>query len=123
VAILALLLLTGCGDRNDASEPATSQRAFVDQANRICGSAATSAERVARLRRLAPPPAVKDLYGQLLRAEEDALAASEAARNPAETPEGDPLVPLAIAEGKIAGYARRLGVKACATPPAGKMPP
>jgi hypothetical protein len=129
-ALLVVLLLAGCGGGHGASEPAVSRRAFVAEANRICRSSGTGAELLARLRRLRPPAAVKDVYGQLLRAEEDALAASEPARNGtetartgSETPEGDPLVPLAIAVGKIAGYARRLGMDACAAAPAGRMPP
>jgi hypothetical protein len=95
---------------------------FVAGANRVCREAATRADRLAGLRRLRPPAAAKDLYGHWLTAEREALAAASRLEHPAEEPEGDPVVRLAIAEGKIAGYSRRLGAHACDQPQAGTLP-
>ena len=43
--------------------------------------------------------------------------------DPKQQIEGDPLVPLAIAEGKIEGYAARLGARVCEAVPTVTMPP
>jgi len=114
VLLLAFaLLVAGCGSGH-AAKPRLSVKAFRAEASRICAEARTHAGRLARLRKLRPPLQAEDLYARWLRAERDAV---EAAKPPEETttqPLFDARVPLAIAEGKIAGYARRLGVAACA---------
>jgi hypothetical protein len=121
---LAVLVLAGCGHTaGGGSRPVLSRGEFVTQANRVCGDAPTRAARVAGLSRIRPPAAGKDLYDHWLAAERDALAAAKELENPTKKPEGDPLVPLTIAEGKITGYARRLGAHACEEPQAGTIPP
>jgi hypothetical protein len=125
--LLPLVLLAGCGGGSGSGSttttPPTSRQSFVERVERVCRDAASGAERVAGLRRLRPPLAFKDLYGHWLHAEEDALAATEALSDPAQDAEGDPLVPLVIAQGKIVGYAQRLGAEVCATGPAVRIRP
>lgn len=107
------LALAGCGGSH-APKPRLSVKAFRAEVGRICAEAKTHAGRLARLRKLRPPRQAEDLFSRWLRAERDAV---EAAKPPQETtpqPLFDPKVPLAVAEGKIAGYARRLGAPACA---------
>ena len=58
-----------------------------------------------------------------LRAEEDALAAATSLTDPSKKTEVDPAVALAIAEGKVTGYARRMGAETCAKRTIGTMPP
>ncbi len=121
---LAVLVLAGCGHTaGSGSRPVLSRSAFVAQANRVCGDASTRTARIAGLRRIRPPAAAKDLYDHWLEAERDALAAEKELENPTGGSEGDPLVPLTIAEGKITGYAGRLGAHACEEPQAGTIPP
>ena len=121
---LAVLVLAGCGHTaGSGSRPALSRSEFVAQANRVCREASTRAARIAGLGRIRPPAAAKDLYDHWLAAEREALAAAKELEHPTEKPKGDPLVPLTIAEGKIAGYARRLGAHACEEPQAGTIPP
>ncbi len=120
--MVVVVVVAGCGGKR-AAEPATAPRSFVAEASRICRTARTDAGRVFRLRRLRPPPDARDVFGHWLKAEEDFLAASDAARGPVDPDGGDPLVPVAIAAGKIAGYARRLGLPGCASGRAVTMPP
>ena len=121
---LAVLLLAGCGHTaGGGSKPALSHGEFVAQANQVCRDTSTRTARIAGLGHLRPPAAAKDLYGHWLNAEREALAAAKELDHPTEKAKGDPLVPLTIAEGKIEGYARRLGVHACEEPQAGTIPP
>jgi hypothetical protein len=120
----AVLVLAGCGaGTGNGPAPAASRDEFVARANRICREEVSRTERVAALRRLRPPGAARELYAHWLTAERDALDAAKALEGEGQAPEGDPLVPLTIAEGKIAGYARRLGADACAAAPAGRIRP
>jgi hypothetical protein len=117
----AVLVLAGCGGRAESGQrPAVSPAQFAARANTICREQSSPAERIAALRRLRPPAAVKDLYAHWLTAERDALRVAEGG----DMREGDdPLVPRAIAEGKITGYARRLGANACASAQVGRIRP
>jgi len=107
------LLLAGCGARHEP-KPHLSVKAFRAEANRICAETKTHAGRLARLRKLRPPPQAEDLYSRWLRAERDAIAADEPPEETTTRPLFDSRIPLVVAEGKIAGYARRLGATACA---------
>ena len=121
--VLAALAVAGCGGTGGKRPgPMLSHSEFVARVNRVCREAPTYPDRVAGLGRIRPPAAAKDLYGHWLAAERDALAATKELEHPSGEPEGDPLVPLTIAEGKIAGYARRLGAHACDQPQAGTLP-
>lgn len=113
LGVVALcLVLAACGTTGQRKRAPT-KAAFAASANRICAEAASRKVRVTGLRALRPPQGGEDLYLHWLRAEEDALAAAEAVASPPDEAEGDPLVRLAIAEGKAAGYARRLGALVC----------
>ena len=123
-ALLAVAVLAGCGGeatRRPASTVSASELAA--QANRICRTAATQAERVEALRRLRPPAADKELFARWLGAEREARAAANTLAKPSNAQKDDPLIGLTIAEGKISGYARRLGAGACIRVQAGRMPP
>jgi len=121
---LAVVVLAGCGHAaGRGSKPMLSHSDFVAQANRVCTDASTRAERIAGLSRIRPPAAAKDLYDHWLSAAREARAATKELQRPTEKPKGDPLVPLTIAEGKISGYAGRLGAHACEEPQAGTIPP
>lgn len=109
------LVLAGCGGGKHQAPPPTAP-AFAAAANRICARATTRSARLTLLRALRPPAGGEELYRRWLKAEEDALAAVKALASPSDA-EFDPLVPLVIAEGKAAGYARRLGAAACVTMP------
>jgi len=111
---LAALVVAGCGHTAaGGSRPVLSRSEFVAQANQVCKEASTRVARVANLRRIRPPAAAKDLYNHWLAAEREALAAAKELEHPTEQLKGDPAVPLTIAEGKITGFARRLGVHEC----------
>ena len=120
VAVGLCLVLAGCGSGQYELPPPT-RSAFVADANRICATATTRAERVAGLRALRAPAGDEALYARWLRAEEDAVAAAKPAEDRLKDG-GDPLVLLAIAEGKAAGYARRTGAETCAKRIIGTMP-
>jgi hypothetical protein len=120
---ITAVAVAGCGGTvGNRSRPMLSQSEFVARANQICREASTRADRLAGLRRLRPPAAAKDLYGHWLTAERDALVAAKELEHPTDGAPGDPNVRLTIAEGKIAGYARRLGAHACDQPQAGTLP-
>ena len=121
--VLAALVVAGCGGTaGKRPGPMLSHSEFVARVNRVCREASTHGDRVAGLSRIRPPAAAKDLYGHWLVAERDARAAAKELEDPAHEAKGDPLVPLTIAEGEIAGYARRLGAHACDQPQAGTLP-
>jgi hypothetical protein len=122
-AVAVCLALAGCGSGREEHAPAPGRSAFDARANRICTEARTRADRLARLRALRPPIGSEDPYLHWLRAEEGALAAAKALADPSKKPDADPSVALAVAEGTIMGYARRLGAEACARRRAGTMPP
>ena len=122
VAAAVVLVLGGCGGGHRPA-PAPSPRAFVAQADRVCMQATTRRGRLERLRALQPPASAAELYAHWLTAEQDAIRAASALRDPAKRTELDPAVALVIAEGKIAGYARRLGAEACTRRASGTMPP
>ena len=110
------LALAACGSGTQQAPP-PSAAAFVAAASRICVAETARGARVARLRALRPPAGGEDLYRRWLEAEQDVLAAADALASPPDTSKGDLSVALAIAEGKITGYARRLGAAACVTMP------
>ena len=120
VAVGLCFGLAGCGSGPHEAPPTRS--AFVADANRICATAKTRAERVAGLRALRAPTGGEALYARWLQAEEDAIASAKLLAD-GSTLEGDPLVLLAIAEGKVTGYARRMGAETCAKRTIGTMPP
>jgi hypothetical protein len=122
---LAVAVLAGCGGKSGRGPSAVASRTeLAAQANRICQTAARQRDRVDALRRLRPSPADKELFVRWLRAEREALDAAKSLAKPSsEAPDVDPLLVLTIAEGKIAGYARRLGAEACSRVGAGRMPP
>ncbi len=121
-AIAAVTVLAGCGGSATVSEPPPAPAAFAAAADAVCSSAQTRDGRVARLRGLRPPAGSEDVYAHWLRAEQDALNAVASMQDRSPDREGDPLVPLLAAEGKIAGYARRLGADTCAETAGGTMP-
>jgi hypothetical protein len=122
VAAALVLAVATCGGGH-RSTPAPSLKAFVARADRICAQATTRSGRLARLRALRPPASTADLYAHWLTAEQDAVRAAEVLRDPSKKTELDPTVALVIAEGKVTGYARRLGADACARRIRGTMPP
>jgi hypothetical protein len=107
------LVLAACGGRHPGKPP-LSVRAFRVQANRICVTARSHLDRLTKLRRLHPPAADRDIYFHWLKAESDAVTAVKPLRHEPAKPLFDSRVPVAIAEGKIVGYARRLGATKCA---------
>jgi hypothetical protein len=110
--LAAAILAAGCGG-DHARRPPLSASAFRTQADRICVETRTHAARLARLHKLRPPTVDKDLYAHWLMAEADAVAAAKPPRQRPKKPPFDPGIALTVAEGKIAGYARRLGARAC----------
>jgi hypothetical protein len=122
---LAVAVLAGCGGKSGRGPSAVASRTeLAAQANRICETATTQRNRVDALGRLRPSVADKELFARWLRAERDALNAARSLAEPSsDAPEVDPQLTLTIAEGKIAGYARRLGSKACTRVGAGRMQP
>jgi hypothetical protein len=121
----AAAVLGGCGGgggtvhRRHYASPA----AFAAAADGVCRRSATRGTRLARLHGLVPPPPERDLFDHWLKAERSALDAARAiAHPPKKSPEIDPHVELAVAEGKVAGYAGRLGAEACTHAPTVTMP-
>ena len=106
------LIVAACGSMHTSKRP-PSREAFRAQANRVCEQAKTHAGELAGLRKLRPPVADQDLYARLLSAERAAIEAAKPSRQTSTQPVYDQQIPLTIAEGKIAGYARRLGASAC----------
>jgi len=121
-ASVAVLLLAGCGGAHQHPAPLT-PAGFAAAANTVCLETKTHRGRIARLRKLRPPLAERDLYAHWLSAERLAVHAADliVGRKKAEEGEGDPRVTLAIAEGEIAGYAGRLGAGSCRRAPGVRM--
>jgi hypothetical protein len=119
---LVPLVLAACGGGHER-RPVPTKAAFAADADAICTKSTTRTGRLARLRALRPPRGTDDLYPRWLKAEADALEAVTPSDRPPEpdTPPRSTL--LAIAQGKIAGYARRLGAQACARGAMGTLPP
>jgi len=113
LGLLALaLVVTACGGKHPATPP-LSPGAFRAEADRVCERAKTHAGRLAGLRKLRPPLADEDLYAHWLKAERDAIEAAKPPRHTSAQPLFDSRIALTVAEGKIAGYARRLGAARC----------
>ena len=121
LALLVVFALAGCG--GSERKPAPTKAAFVKAADAICATATTRSGRVARLRALRAPSGMEDLYSHWLTAERDALEAVKPRKHPPKPDDPDPAVVLAIAQGKITGYARRLGAEGCARSATGTLPP
>jgi hypothetical protein len=123
IAGTTLALLAGCGGGSHGRPSAPPTKAgFAAAADRVCRETKTHRGRLAGLRKLRPPTAERDLYGHWLSAERLAIAAGDVITG-RKKPEGktDPLVQLAIAQGKIAGYAGRLGALGCRQSPGVRM--
>ena len=124
VAALAALL-AGCGGSAHVRRgPPPTKAGFAAAADQVCRTAKTHRGRIAGLRPLAPkvPLTELDLYRHWLSAERLAVAAGDVLAGRKKAGRMDPLVELAIARGKIAGYARRLGADVCAVTPRVTMP-
>jgi hypothetical protein len=115
IALATVVLLAGCGGGSHGRQsPPPTKAGFAAAADRVCRETRTHRGRLAGLRKLRPPAAERDLYGQWLSAERLAIAADDVIAGRKEQPgKTDPLVQLAVAQGKIAGYAGRLGALAC----------
>jgi len=122
VAVVLVVLVAACGgSRAQKGRPQT-KASFAVAANQVCRQAKTHRERIAGLRKLRPPSVEQDLYFHLMNAEHLAVDAAKRLEHHSNEGGEDPLVQLAIAHGKIAGYAHRLGADACAKAPAVTMP-
>ena len=118
-------LVAGCGgSAHTRRSPPPTKAGFARAADTICRTAKTHRARISGLRPLAPkvPLADVDLYRHWLSAERLAVAAGDVLAGRKKRGRMDPLVELAIAQGKIAGYARRLGAGVCAVTPRVTMP-
>jgi hypothetical protein len=120
VAVGLCLALAGCGGGRHQAAP--SKATFLARADRICATAKTRAERLAGLRALRAPAGDESLYARWLQAEKDAAAPAKPPEESSKI-ESDPLVLRAIANGKVTGYARRMGAETCAKRTIGTMPP
>jgi hypothetical protein len=119
IAVAVLAVLAGCGGgSHGAQSPPPTKASFAAAADRVCRQTRTHRGRLAGLRKLRPPLEERDLYGHWLSAERLAIAAGDViAGRKKQEGKTDPQVQLAIAQGKIAGYAGRLGALACRTSP------
>jgi len=115
---VCVLLLAGCGGSRHRAAPPATRAGFAASANAVCRDVRSHRARIAGLRKLRPPEDERDLFGHWLAAERLAVEAGDVIAGRAKAEEIDPRVQLAVAEGKIAGYARRLGAVACAPPQA-----
>jgi hypothetical protein len=126
VLVVALAaLLAGCGGSGHVRHGQRPTKAgFAIAADQVCHTAKTHRTRLAGLRPLVPkvPLAELDLYRRWLSAERLAVAAGDVLTGRKKGGRMDPLVELAIARGKIAGFARRLGAGVCAVTPRVTMP-
>ncbi|HEY7604691.1 MAG TPA: hypothetical protein VH760_10555 [Gaiellaceae bacterium] len=112
---VAVVVLAGCGGSHDLGGPAPTNAGFAAAADRVCRETKTHRARLAGLRKLRPPLDERDLFQRWLSAERLAVSANDviAGRKQPEEPAPDALVQRAVALGKIAGYAGRLGARAC----------
>jgi hypothetical protein len=121
----AVVLLAGCGGGSHSRpSPPPTKADFAAAADRVCLETKTHRARIAGLRKLRPPADERDLYERWLSAERLAVGAADVIEGRKQQQEKmDPLVQLAIARGKIAGYAGRLGARACRVAPGVTMSP
>jgi hypothetical protein len=117
-ASACLLLFAGCGGSHHRATPPATKAGFAASANAVCRDVQSHRARIAGLRRLRPPEDERDLFGHWLAAERLAVEAGDVIAGRAKAEDVDARVELAVAEGKIAGYARRLGAVACVPPQA-----
>jgi hypothetical protein len=125
LAATFVVVLAACGGTGHVRRgPPPTGAGFASAADDLCRTAKTHRGRVVGLRRLAPrvPLDDRELYRQWLNAERLAVLAGDVLAGRKKHGMVDPLVELAIAEGKIAGYSRRLGATACAAAPGVTMP-
>jgi hypothetical protein len=116
LAAACVAALAGCGGSAHVRRgPPPTKAAFAAAADRVCSTATTHRGRLAGLRKLAEqvPLDEQDLYRHWLVAERLAIHAGDVLTGRKKPGNVDPLVVLAIARGKIAGYARRLGAGMC----------
>jgi hypothetical protein len=123
IAVAVVALLAGCGGGSHGRQtPPPTKAGFAAAADRVCRETKTHRGRLAGLRKLRPPADERDLFGHWLSAERLAIAANDViAGRKKQEGKTDPLVQLAIAQGKIAGYAGRLGALACRASPGVRM--
>jgi hypothetical protein len=121
-ALVSVLLLAGCGGGSkQRSTPPPTRAEFAAAADTVCREAKSHRARIAGLRKLRPPADERDLYDHLLSAERLAVEAADVIEHRRKQTDIDPLVQLAVAEGKIAGYADRLGARMCRGAPDGTI--
>jgi len=115
----AVVLLAGCGGGSHGRlGPPPTKAGFAAAADSVCRETKTHRARIAGLRKLRPPADDRDLYERWLSAERLAVGAADVIEGRKQQQEKmDPLVQLEIARGKIAGYAGRLGARACRVAP------
>jgi hypothetical protein len=117
--------LAGCGGSAHVRRgPAPTKADFAAVADHVCRTTRTHRGRLAGLRKLAArvPLDELDLYRRWLGAERLAVDADDVLSGRKKKGIEDPLVELAVAQGKIAGYSRRLGARMCAGAPGVTMP-
>ena len=125
LAATCVVALAACGgSAHTRKGPPPTKTAFAAAADRVCRTTTTHRGRLAGLRKLSKqvPFDEQDLYRLWLGAERLAIDAGDVLTGRKSHGTVDPLVVLAIARGKIAGYARRLGAVMCVTAPGVTMP-
>jgi hypothetical protein len=124
VAICVVALAACGGSAHGRKGPPPTKAAFAAAANRVCRTTRSHRGRLAGLRKLAGqvPLDEQDLYRRWLGSERLAIAAGDVLTGRKKPGRVDPLVVLAIARGKIAGYAGRLGAVMCVAAPGVTMP-
>jgi hypothetical protein len=125
LAATCVAALAACGgSAHDRKGPQPTRASFAAAADRVCRTTKTHRGRLAGLHKLARevPPDEQDLYRHWLGAERLAIDAGDVLTGRKKHGTVDPLVTLAIAQGKIAGYAHRLGAMMCVTAPGVTMP-
>jgi hypothetical protein len=122
VVVVLVALVAACGGSRAHKGPPQTKASFAAAADQVCRQAKTHGARIAGLRKLRPPLVEQDLYFHLMNAEHLAADAVKRLEHPSKEGEEDPVVQLAIAHGKVAGYARRLGANVCVKVPAVTMP-
>jgi hypothetical protein len=120
LAATFVVILAACGGSTHGRRgPPPTKAEFAAAANHVCRTTETHRGRIAELRKLSSrvPLAEQDLYRHWLVAERLAVHAADVIAGRKKEGQVDPLVELAIARGKIAGYARRLGARMCIAAP------